>query len=107
MRGISMPRAGMKVGRGELSDYVPASIMNGEQRPIVLSNDTNLMHHSYLCRLEPFAREESVQDMPVEDYRANPTMEPHSWNNFTRAMYKDNDYMWWWPCDVVGADVGK
>ena len=84
-------------------DYVPASVMNADEHPILLSDD-NLVHHTYLCRLEPFAREDSIKSMPVEDYRANPSMEPDGWGEYTRKMYADNDYMWWWPCDVVGID---
>lgn len=85
-------------------DYVPASIMNWDKRPILMSDDPDLVHHTYLCRLEPFAREDSIKSMPVEDYRANPSMEPDGWGDYTRRMYADNDYMWWWPCDVVGID---
>ena len=85
-------------------DYIPASVMNADERPILLSDDPDLVHHTYLCRLEPFAREDSIDSMPVEDYRANPSMEPDGWGDYTRRMYADNDSIWWWPCDVVGID---
>lgn len=89
---------------GSSHDYVPANVMNSEERPILLSSDPDLVHHNYLCRLEPFAREDSIKTMPVEDYRANPSMEPDGWGDYTRTMYADNDYIWWWPCDVVAID---
>lgn len=85
-------------------DYVPASVMNADEHPILLSDDPDLVHHAYLCRLEPFAREDSIKSMPVEDYRANPSMEPDGWGDYTRKMYADNNFIWWWPCDVVGID---
>ena len=83
--------------------YVPASTLNADEHPILMSDDPGLVHHAYLCRLEPFAREDSIKSMPVEDYRANPSMEPDGWGDYTRKMYADNDYIWWWPCDVVGV----
>ena len=84
--------------------YTPSNIYNNEKRPIVVSSKLSL-HHSYLCRLEPFAREDVTQDIPEENFRANPTIMPDSWNNFTRIMYADNDFLWWWPCDVTAANA--
>uniref|UniRef100_A0A7S4JNF3 SET domain-containing protein n=1 Tax=Odontella aurita TaxID=265563 RepID=A0A7S4JNF3_9STRA len=86
--------------------YIPSNVLNSDSsEPILLSNDTKLHHHAYLCRLEPFAREDAIPNIPEEDFRANPQILPHTWNNATQAFYRDNDYLWWWPCDVVDINA--
>lgn len=88
--------------RPDSSDsYVPASTMNAENRHILLSNDPALEHHSYLCRLELFAREVTIPSIPEEEFSANPGIDPNFWDKHTHLMYSDNEFITWWPCDVV------
>jgi hypothetical protein len=84
--------------------YVPARTKNKNKSEILLSTNPALVHHEYLCRLELFAREELVENLPEEDYRANPSIDPNYWNNDTRAMYGQNEHITWWPCDIVEGD---
>jgi len=81
--------------------YVPSSEMNENKFPVLLSNDTQMYHHSYLCRLEPFANEFTTPDIPIEDFRANPIILPKHWSNHSKVFYGDNNFIWWWPCDVI------
>jgi len=84
--------------------FIPANVMNSEKWDILLSDDPALLHHSYLCQLEPFSPEEYAENIPEEDYNANPHIEQESWPEEHRVMYADHDFLWWWPCDVVESN---
>lgn len=62
-------------------------------------------NHTYLCRLEPFAREDIVdgREIPLEDYFANPSIDPSNWSDQIKFIYGDNHYAFWWPCDVLSS----
>jgi len=62
-------------------------------------------NHTYLCRLEPFAREDIVdgREIPLEDYFANPSIDPSNWSDQIKLIYGENQYAFWWPCDVLSS----
>lgn len=88
----------------ELLKYTLASFRNALNDPISPSQSDDL--HSYLCNLEPFARDTSVESedqIPMEDYHANPSTNRSSWSHEISEMYSENEYIWWWPCKVISA----
>ena len=87
--------------------YVPSSEMNEKNFPIPLVDQSLMHHHSYTCRLEPFAIEHTIENVPVEDFRANPIILPEHWDEKSKQLYGDNNYLWWWPCDVIGIDENE
>ena len=55
---------------------------------IIPSNDND--NHTYVCRLEPFPREDILQDMediPVQDYFANPSVDSSTWSEELKLVY--------------------
>jgi len=73
---------------------------------IIPSNDNQ--NHTYVCRLEPFPREDEPQDMediPVQDYFANPSVDSSTWSDELKLIYLDNQYAFWWPCEVITSNV--
>ena len=89
--------------------YISASVMNSKQANIqpTYEKRSKYGHHSYLCELEPFARDEDPQfeeDAPEEDYHANPSLNRDNWDERLKTLYLDNEYIWWWPCEVELAN---
>jgi len=90
---------------GTTESHISASVMNTNKAEIKLSSETDgkHVHYSYLCELEPFARDEDPNfeaDTPEEDYHANPSLNRDNWDNHTSMMYLKNQFIWWWPCVV-------
>lgn len=85
--------------------YVPASVLNSNESPILLSDDPSQVNHWYLCRIELFAREDIIgENVPEEDFKANPSMDVQFWEERVRLLYGNNNHITWRPCDVTAVD---
>ena len=90
-------------------NYIPASVMNAKQANIQPTHKStgNYRHYSYLCQLEPFARDEGPEfeeDAPEEDYHASRSLDKDTWDVETSMFYSKNEYIWSWPCEVELAN---
>jgi hypothetical protein len=87
------------------STYTASTALNARSEPLMLSKDERMLttHRGYECKIEPFAREEMPSShLDVEeDYMANPSVRSENWNDQVKRLVKENDYLIWYPCEVV------
>jgi hypothetical protein len=61
---------------------------------------------SYMCRIEPFVRDKPRQLVEEEDYRGRPYHYFDRLDAHMRALFRGNDFLMWYPCDIVGTTDG-
>ena len=86
-------------------EYTPSSVLNKKQATI--REDDTFNHYSYLCELEPFARDSDTfvgNDAPEEDYHANPSLNRDNWDDRIKLLYLENDFIWSWPCEIISSN---
>ena len=77
-----------------------------EDQPQVIIPSNDNQNHTYVCRLEPFPREDEPQDMediPVQDYFANPSVDSYTWSDELKLIYQGNQYAFWC-CEVITSN---
>jgi hypothetical protein len=89
---VSLPR----------SDFVPATALNEQQEPLVLSEELDFRSYSYECKLYAFVKEYIGMEITIEDFTANKNIHFSQWDPDKQDWYRYNDPVNWYPCQVLG-----
>jgi hypothetical protein len=86
-------------------DFLPASVLNRERRPLVLSQELGTNHYTYECRLYPYVKEYTAGAViSKEEFTSNKNIDPSEWPAKEKAWYRENGFISWYPCRVVEVD---